>query len=92
MKTPVTFLWKAHDDAGRAAQGKIQAANAALAQALLRRQGWQEIQLQRLWWNTASRVRTRDVAQMTRQLAALALQLQAHVTHIKVRDLDRRIA
>jgi type IV pilus assembly protein PilC len=71
MKTPVTFLWKAHDDAGRAAQGKIQAANAALAQALLRRQGWQEIQLQRLWWNTASRVRTRDVAQMTRQLAAL---------------------
>ena len=65
------FLWTAHDAQGRKAQGKIQADSAALAQAQLRRQGWQGVHLQRLWWNPAPRVRTRDVAQMTRQLSAL---------------------
>jgi type IV pilus assembly protein PilC len=66
-----SFLWTAHDAQGRAAQGKIQADSAALAQAQLRRQGWQGVHLQRLWWNTPARVRSRDVAQMTRQLSAL---------------------
>ena len=66
-----TFLWKAHTAQGRTAQGRIQADNAHLARAQLRRQGLQAVQLQRLWWNSAPRVRTRDVAQMTRQLAAL---------------------
>jgi type IV pilus assembly protein PilC len=66
-----TFSWSAHDAQGRRGQGKVQATSAALAQAQLRRQGWQEVQVQRLWWNTATPVRTRDVAQMTRQLAAL---------------------
>ena len=65
------FLWTAHDAQGRKAQGKIQADSADLAQAQLRRQGWQGVHLQRLWWNPAPRVRTRDVAQMTRQLSAL---------------------
>ena len=71
MTTPPTFVWKGHDAQGRSAQGKIQADNAALAQALLRRQGLHKVHLHRLWWNSAPRVRTRDVAQMTRQLAAL---------------------
>jgi len=66
-----TFLWKARDAQGRPAQGRLQASNANLAQAQLRRQGLQAVQLQRLWWNPEPRVRTRDVAQMTRQLAAL---------------------
>jgi type IV pilus assembly protein PilC len=66
-----TFSWQAHDAQGRTGQGKVQAPHAALAQAQLRRQGWQSVQLRRQWWNTTTRVRTRDVAQMTRQLAAL---------------------
>ena len=70
QKSP-TFLWKGHDAQGNPTQGSIQASNADLARALLRRQGLQALHLQRLWWNPAPRVRTRDVAQMTRQLAAL---------------------
>lgn len=66
-----TFSWQAQDAQGRAGQGKVQAPHAALAQAQLRRQGWQSVQVRRQWWNTTTRVRTRDVAQMTRQLAAL---------------------
>jgi len=66
-----TFSWTAHDAQGRKTQGKIQADTAALAQAQLRRQGWQGLHLQRLWWDPTPRVRTRDVAQMTRQLSAL---------------------
>lgn len=71
MSKAVTYVWKAQDAQGRTGQGKVQANNAALAQALLRRQGWQSVQVQRQWWNTSPRVRPRDVAQMTRQLAAL---------------------
>ncbi|MGV0961158.1 MAG: type II secretion system F family protein [Limnohabitans sp.] len=70
QETP-TFLWKGRDAQGKPAQGRIQASNAELAQAQLRRQGLQAEQLQRLWWHRTPRVRTRDVAQMTRQLAAL---------------------
>jgi type IV pilus assembly protein PilC len=66
-----TFSWQAHDAQGRTGQGKVKAPHAALAQAQLRRQGWQSVQVRRQWWNTTTRVRTRDVAQMTRQLAAL---------------------
>lgn len=66
-----TFSWQAHDAQGRTGQGKVQAPHAAMAQAQLRRQGWQSVQVRRQWWNTTTRVRTRDVAQMTRQLAAL---------------------
>lgn len=65
------FLWTARDARGQAAQGRIQAGNADLARAQLRRQCLQAVQLRRLWWDPAPRVRTRDVAQMTRQLAAL---------------------
>ena len=66
-----TFSWKGLDAQGRTGQGKVQASSAALAQALLRRQGWQSVEVQRQWWHKAPRVRTRDVAQMTRQLSAL---------------------
>lgn len=66
-----TFSWQAHDAQGRTGQGKVQAPHATFAQAQLRRQGWQSVQVRRQWWNTTTRVRTRDVAQMTRQLAAL---------------------
>ena len=65
------FLWKGRDAQGKPAQGRIRASNAELARAQLRRQGLQVLHLQRLWWDHAPRVRPRDVAQMTRQLAAL---------------------
>ena len=65
------FLWKGRDTQGKPAQGRIRASNAELARAQLRRQGLQVLHLQRLWWDRAPRVRPRDVAQMTRQLAAL---------------------
>ena len=65
------FLWKGRDAQGKPAQGRIRASNAELARAQLRRQGLQVLHLQRLLWDRAPRVRPRDVAQMTRQLAAL---------------------
>ena len=71
MNKSATYLWKALDANGQTGQGKVLAANAALAQALLRRQGWQSVQVKRQWWSTSPRVRMRDIAQMTRQLAAL---------------------
>jgi type IV pilus assembly protein PilC len=52
-------------------QGRIQALSLELAQAQLRRQGLYNLQVRRLWWNPTPRIRTRDMAQMTRQLAAL---------------------
>jgi type IV pilus assembly protein PilC len=71
MNKAATYVWKAHDAQGRTGQGKVMASNAALAQAQLRRQGWQSVQVQRQWWSATPRVRMRDVAQMSRQLAAL---------------------
>lgn len=68
---PPSFAWRARDARGRPAQGRIKASNADLARAQLRRQGLYAIQLQRLWWDPTPRIRPRDLAQMTRQLAAL---------------------
>lgn len=65
------FAWHARDAHGRPAQGRIEAGNADLARAQLRRQGLHAIQVQRLWWDRAPRIRPRDLAQMTRQLASL---------------------
>lgn len=63
------FEWSGHGAQG--STGRVQAESAAMAQALLRRQGVQVSALRRLWWVQAERIRTRDLAQMTRQLAAL---------------------
>ena len=52
-------------------QGKLHAANAELARAVLRRQGLRQIKLQRLWWDRVAPVRAKDLAGTTRQLAAL---------------------
>lgn len=66
-----TFAWRGHALQGTEVKGQIQAANAALARAQLRRQGLQVTHMQRLWWTQAHALRPRELAQMTRQLAAL---------------------
>lgn len=65
------FAWKGLNAQGQPVQGRLNAVNADLARAQLRRQGLQHVQLQRLWWDKAPKVRPKDLAAMTRQLAAL---------------------
>jgi type IV pilus assembly protein PilC len=45
--------------------------NADLARVQLRRQGLQQVQVQRLWWSPPDRVKAKDLAVMTRQWAAM---------------------
>jgi type IV pilus assembly protein PilC len=69
--TPATFAWRGRRAQGPELEGRIQADNAQLARAQLRRQGVQVTHVQRLWWSSHQPIRTRELAQMTRQLAAL---------------------
>jgi type IV pilus assembly protein PilC len=66
-----TFAWRGRRAEGPELEGRIQADNAQLARAQLRRQGVQVTHMQRLWWSSPQPIRTRELAQMTRQLAAL---------------------
>lgn len=70
-KTTPSFAWQGRNAQGQTEKGRINAVNAELARAQLRRQGIKVATLQRLWWNPEPRIRTRDVTQMTRQLSAL---------------------
>ena len=65
------FRWQGRDEQGRPVQGRLNALDAGLARAQLRRQGVQQVRLQRLWWELPLRVRPRELSLMTRQLAAL---------------------
>ena len=65
------YAWKGRNLQGLPMQGKLHAANAELARAVLRRQGLRQIKLQRLWWDRVAPVRAKDLAGTTRQLAAL---------------------
>jgi type IV pilus assembly protein PilC len=69
--TPATFAWRGRRAQGPELEGRIQADNAQLARAQLRRQGVEVSHVQRLWWSSPQPIRTRELAQMTRQLAAL---------------------
>ena len=66
-----TFAWRGRHAQGPELEGRIQADNAQLARAQLRRQGVEVIHVQRLWWSSPQPIRTRELTQMTRQLAAL---------------------
>lgn len=66
-----TFVWHGQGPHGATTTGHIQAENAELARALLRRQGLQVTRVQRLWWGPNNAIRARELAPMTRQLAAL---------------------
>ena len=68
-KTPV-FAWQGRDAQDRPVQGRLQAQEAGLARAQLRRQGVRHIRVQRLWMESPARVRPADLSLMTRQLAA----------------------
>ncbi len=65
------FQWQGRDDQGQPGQGQMQAHNAGLAHAKLRRLGWQGVRLQRVWLPPSKRVSPRDLSLMTRQLTAL---------------------
>ena len=87
MSQPSTFAWQGRDAQGRLLQGRMKAPTLGLARAQLRRQGLQQVKLQRLWWNPMPRVRTADLSLMTRQWAAL---LRAGVPLLQSLDMLSR--
>lgn len=66
-----TFRWSGRDLQGRPQSGTLQALHADLARAQLRRQGIQKAQVQRLWWSSPDGIKSKDLATMTRQWAAM---------------------
>lgn len=66
-----TFRWSGRDAHGRPQSGTLQALHADLARAQLRRQGLQKVQVQRLWWSSPDGIKSKDLATMTRQWAAM---------------------
>jgi type IV pilus assembly protein PilC len=84
MSTPPVFAWQGRDAHGRPVRGRLHAPEAGLARAQLRRQGVQQVQLQRLWFDRPPRVRPVDLSLMTRQLAAL---LRAGVPLLQALDM-----
>jgi len=87
MSQPGTFAWQGRDAQGRLLRGRMQAPTLGLARAQLRRQGLQQVKLQRLWWNPMPRVRSADLSLMTRQWAAL---LRAGVPLLQSLDMLSR--
>lgn len=69
--TRPTFRWSGLDSQGRPQSGTLQALHADLARAQLRRQGIQKIQVQRVWWSQPDGIKSKDLATMTRQWAAM---------------------
>lgn len=66
-----TFRWSGLDPQGRPQSGTLQALHADLARAQLRRQGIQKAQVQRVWWSQPDGIKSKDLATMTRQWAAM---------------------
>jgi type IV pilus assembly protein PilC len=87
QRQPVAFAWQGRDAQGRAVHGRLNAQDAGLARAQLRRQGVQQVRLQRLWWDRPAPVRPGDLSLMTRQLAAL---LRAGVPLLQALDMLSR--
>lgn len=69
--TVPTFRWSGSDPQGRPQSGTLQALHADLARAQLRRQGIQKAQVQRVWWHQPDGIKSKDLATMTRQWAAM---------------------
>lgn len=69
--TSPTFRWSGLDPQGRPQSGTLQALHADLARAQLRRLGIQKAQVQRVWWHKPDGIKSKDLATMTRQWAAM---------------------
>lgn len=65
------YQWHGVDGRGKPQKGVLEAANADLARAQLRRAGIQLQGLHRQWWTVRPRVDTRAITAITRQWAAL---------------------
>lgn len=77
--TTSVYLWNGTDSQGRAMAGELSAASPALIRAQLRKQGIAPTRVRRKprgWLRRGQRLRARDIALLTRQLATL---LQAGV-------------
>ncbi len=70
-RATTAFRWRGLDSQGQTQSGEIQALNADLARVQLRRQGLQQVKVQRLWWSPPVTVKAKDMAVMTRQWAAM---------------------
>ena len=66
-----TYRWQGLDTHGRRQQGVLQAGNAQLAHALLRRQAITVHKLERQWWAHTTPIPSQAIAAMTRQWAVL---------------------
>lgn len=67
----VTFEWQGQDAQGRPCRGRMQAPDAAVARALLRRDGIAVSHLRRQWWTRPERLDTAATIALIRQWAVL---------------------
>lgn len=65
------FKWRGRDAQGRVVSGQVQAESRALVLAQLRRQGVTAMHVHRQWGVRPAPIQSRELAQLTRQLAAL---------------------
>ncbi len=82
-----TYHWRGLDAQGKPHQGTLEAADAELARALLRHQGFQVDTLQRQWWSQKKPLSHRVITAMTRQWAAL---LRAGVSMVPALEMLQR--
>jgi type IV pilus assembly protein PilC len=82
-----TYHWRGLDAQGKPHQGTLEATDAELARALLRRQGFQVDTLQRQWWSRQKPLSHRVITAMTRQWAAL---LRAGVSMVPALEMLQR--
>lgn len=83
-RTTSAFRWRGRDRQGHVQTGQIQALSADLARVQLRRQGLQQVHIQRLWWSPPDTVKAKDLSVMTRQWAAM---LRAGVPVVQALDM-----
>ena len=81
------YHWRGLDAQGKPHQGTLEAADAELARALLRRQGFQVDTVRRQWWSQKKPLSHRVITAMTRQWAAL---LRAGVSMVPALEMLQR--
>ena len=89
MSPTPTYRWRGIDARGMPQQGTLQAPDAELAHALLRRNGVRVEQLQRQWWSRQKPLAGAEITSMTRQWAAL---IRAGVSLVPALEMLQRSA